>query len=119
MMTQNELQQQALSRARGGMTTSNFMAIFTGFEAKGIAIDEIRPRDNVLTFNAWKALGRTVKKGEHGVQVQTWIPIETKAASGDDQPADGKPDGKKRKGGARPRTATVFHISQTKPMGVE
>jgi hypothetical protein len=52
-------------------------------------------------------IGRVVKKGEKGIKVTTWIPINEK------RDASGKVT---RKGGARPRTATVFHISQTKPI---
>jgi len=82
----------------------NYPAIFTELEAKGIPFDDIRPRENVLTFEAWKALGRHVRKGQHGVRVVTWIPIsEVKDASGEVV----------RKAGRRPKTAVVFHISQT------
>jgi hypothetical protein len=106
-MTTIEIQQEALSRARGNLSTSNYAAIIAGFVDKGIAPDDITPRVNVLTFHAWKAIGRVVKKGEKGIKVTTWIPINEK------RDASGKVT---RKGGARPRTATVFHISQTKPI---
>ena len=57
------------SRAVHGQSLSNFPAIFQGFAAKGIPESEIKPRENVFTFNAWKALGRVVRRGEHGVKV--------------------------------------------------
>jgi len=49
---------ESLKRAVTGQSLTNFPAIFQGFAAKGIAEDEIKPRENVFTFDAWKALGR-------------------------------------------------------------
>lgn len=94
-----DMRAEALDRARNGESVSNFAAIFAGMRAKGIAEHDIRPRDNVLTFNAWKALGRSVKKGEKGVQVFTFVPV----------------DGDEQGEGARTiaKTTYVFHISQT------
>ena len=108
-MTKTEIQSEALNRAKTGQATSNYLSILAGFEAKGIPVDTVIPRENVFTFAAWKALGRSVKKGEHGVKVCTWIPIKGKSA---------KPptDGEKPKVHCRPRTATVFHVSQTQPI---
>src|ERR1700676_2086110 len=63
----------ALQRAISGQSLSNFPAIFRGFAAKGIPESEIKPRENVFTFDAWKALGRVVRRGEHGVKVTTFI----------------------------------------------
>ncbi len=65
------IQQESLTRAVTGVTMTNYPAIFEGFMAKGIPEHEIVPRSNVFTFNAWKALGYSVKKGEHGVKVKT------------------------------------------------
>jgi hypothetical protein len=59
----------------------NYSAIFQGFMAKGIAETDIKPRENVFTFHAWKALGRSVKRGEHGVKVVTFIAPIGKAVS--------------------------------------
>ena len=92
----------ALHRAASGQSCANYGAIFQGFEKKGISPDDIKPRENVFTFKAWKALGRVVKKGEHGVRVITFI-----------ETAD-KETGQTKK---RPWTTTVFHVSQTKPLG--
>ena len=66
---------EALQRAATGPSLANYPAIYAGFMAKGIAEDDIKPRENVFTFNAWRALGRTVKKGEHGVKIATCIPM--------------------------------------------
>ena len=102
-----EARREALTRAVSGQTTSNYPAIFQGFLAKGIPESEIRPRENVFTFDAWKALGRYVRKGEHGVRVVTFIETKSKEIDQD----TGEP-----KMIRRPWTTTVFHISQTEPM---
>lgn len=99
---QLEMSQEALGRAASGQSVANYSFIFEGFMAKGIAIEDIRPRENVFTFWAWKALGRQVKKGEHGVKACTWIPVSKKDAE------SGEADSFKM-----PRSVTVFHISQT------
>ena len=82
----------------------NYPAIFEGFLAKGVAEGDILPRVNVLTFDAWKEAGRVVRKGEHGVRVNT---VRTVPPKRDD------PNGKPRR---IPRCVSVFHISQTEPL---
>ena len=99
------LASEALARARGNQATSNYAAIYAGFAKKGIPECDILPRENVLTFWAWKALGRRVLKGEHGVRVTTWIPIKERR--------DATTGELTHKAGRRPKVATVFHISQT------
>lgn len=88
--------EQALQRATTNQSFSNYPAIIEGFSARGIPPEQIRPRENVFTFNAWRQLSRTVKKGETGVKITTWIPVEK--------------DGEKF---VRPKLTTVFHITQT------
>jgi len=100
---------ESLKRAVTGQSLTNFPAIFQGFAAKGIAENEIKPRENVFTFDAWKALGRVVRRGEHGVKVVTFIESRSKEI---DQ------DTGERKLIRRPWTTTVFHISQTEPLNV-
>ena len=63
MATQTVTQTEALERARSSNSTANFSAIYAGFTAKGIPFGDITPRVNVLTFNAWKALGRRRAQG--------------------------------------------------------
>jgi hypothetical protein len=99
-----ETRREALSRAIQGQSFSNFPAIFAGFQAKGVPESEIKPRENVFTFNAWKALGRVVRKGEHGVKVVTFIDCQSKET--DTETAE-------KKSFRRPWTTTVFHVSQT------
>ena len=93
-------QAEALQRATTNQSFANYPAIIEGFAARGIPPEQIRPRENVFTFNAWRQLSRTVKKGEKGVQITTWIPVEK--------------DGEKF---VRPKLTTVFHITQTQPLG--
>ena len=102
----NERQAEALSRALTGKTWSNFPAIIQGFKARGIPEDQILPRENVFTYQAWKALGRQVRKGEHGVKVVTFIHRDKKT----EDPETGEV---KFQTYSVPRTVSVFHISQT------
>lgn len=105
-MTNQEIQAEALKRATQGQSFANYQSIFDGFLAMGIPAAEILPRENVLTFEAWRALGRVVCKGQHGVKVVTWVPMTRK----DETTGNSEPIGR------RPKSTTVFHISQTKPI---
>lgn len=100
-MKQAAIHAEALTRAKTGQSMTNYPDIFRGFLEKGIPVEEIKPRENVLTFNAWKALGRTVKKGEHGVKVFTFVKATNKE-TGEEY--------------SRPHATTVFHVSQTNPL---
>jgi hypothetical protein len=92
-----EHQQDALMRARSGNSALNYHAIITGFIAKGIPSSAIIPRENVLTYGAWQAIGRQVLKGQKGVKVVSWIKTTDKTGAEI----------------MRPTSATVFHITQT------
>ncbi|HEV3256595.1 MAG TPA: ArdC family protein [Gemmataceae bacterium] len=112
-----QIQQEALSRAVTGQALTNWPAILHGFMAKGIPEHEIRPRENVFTYHAWRALGRQVRRGEHGVKVVTFV--TTRGKEDKDGVATNDLDGtdKPQRGGVRrPWTATVFHVSQTDPI---
>ncbi|MFL5343014.1 MAG: ArdC-like ssDNA-binding domain-containing protein [Gemmataceae bacterium] len=112
--TREQVQQEALARAAGGQSLGNWPAIIAGFLAKGIPEADIRPRENVFTYHAWRALGRQVRRGEHGVKVVTFVtvgdaepaPAHATAASAEKRPTRGR----------RPWAATVFHVSQTDPI---
>lgn len=101
-MKTQEQYQEALGRASGGLSMGNYPAIFAGFAQIGIPESEIKPRENIFTYNAWKALGRHVKKGQHGVKVVTFIDVTQ----------EDKETGEKETH-SRPWHTTVFHISQT------
>lgn len=90
--------EESLARATQSASFANYPAILAGFAAKGIPPEQVRPRENVFTFNAWKQLGRIVDKGQTGVKITTWVQMQK----------DGETF-------ARPKTVAVFHISQTKP----
>lgn len=95
-------QQEALTRAVSSQSLSNYVPIFQGFAKMGIPESEIKPRENVFTYDAWKALGRQVRKGEHGVKVLTFIRrVKTNKDTGKDEVS------------SMPWSTTVFHISQT------
>jgi antirestriction protein ArdC len=103
---QAEIQQEALTRAVTGQSYSNYPAIIRGFAAKGIPEDAIKPRENVFTYEAWRALGRYVRTGEPGIKVATVRTFQKKVRDRD--------SGEERiESYSVPWTATVFHISQT------
>ena len=106
-LNQDDIQAEALSRAATGQSLANVPAIIAGFTAKGIPEADIKPRENVFTFDAWKALGRVVRRGEHGVKITTFIESKSKEIDKD----TGEPRLIRR-----PWTTTVFHISQTEPI---
>ena len=110
-MNRQEIEDNALRNAVSGQSMANYPAIFDGFAAKGISENDIKPRENVFTFHAWKRLGRVVKKGEHGVKVVTYVEF----GPGKPDPKTGELDSRKM-GGRKPRSTTVFHVSQTKPL---
>lgn len=95
----------ALHNAISGQSFGNYQAIFEGFAAMGIAAEDIKPRENVFTFNAWRALGRTVSKGQKGVRIVTVIRCERHdQETGESRPA------------RKPKTTSVFHVSQTEAL---
>ena len=98
--------QEALSKATTGAALTNYPAIYQGFAEKGIPADDIKPRVNVFTFHAWKALGRAVRKGEHGVKVVTFVEVAGREA-------DEATGAETKHGYRRPWMTTVFHVSQT------
>jgi hypothetical protein len=100
--TPNVEQIEALSRAVNGQSLGNYPTIFAGFMAKGIPEAEIEPRENVFTYQAWRALGRQVRRGEHGIKVVTFVEI-----------AKENKDSGEKQSFRRPWTTTVFHVSQT------
>jgi len=101
-MTTQEMQIDALDRARNGQSAGNYAAIFSGLMEKGIAETEIKPRENVFTYQAWLAQGRHVRKGEHGVRVSVFVKTEKVDA-----------DTGETRFSSFPKGTTVFHITQT------
>jgi antirestriction protein ArdC len=79
--------------------------VVAAFTERGLEPSEILPRVNVLTFDAWKALGRHVRKGEKSVKVRCFYTTEAKTdqATGEEL----------EPGGRFMSLAYLFHISQT------
>jgi N-terminal domain of anti-restriction factor ArdC len=100
-MDKQNLALESLARIQSGDSLSNYPVIFAGFQSKGIPLNDIKPRENVFTYNAWKALNRQVRKGESGVKVITWIPCKDKDTENSRMLC---------------KHSTVFHISQTDPI---
>ena len=107
-----ETREEQLARIQASENESNYPAIIEGFKARGIPVDQIRPRENVLTYRAWQAKGRQVRKGEKSVKIDVWIEYDKK--SDDGKPAT-DPEGNPVKGRSR-RSVAVFHVSQTDPI---
>jgi hypothetical protein len=118
--SKEEMQQEALTRAANGQSFTNWPTIIAGFAAKGIPESDILPRENVFTYHAWRALGRQVRRGEHGVKVVTFVSCKRKedkdGVATNDVDGTDKPN---RGAFRRPWTATVFHVSQTDPIQPE
>lgn len=116
-----EIQAKALQNALSHESLMNYETIIEGFAEKGIDPDDIEPRVNVFTFNAWLALGRAVRKGETGVKVVTYIERKNKDGAAEGQAPSALDIAiAAQEGHAKPRllprTTTVFHISQTDPV---
>ena len=116
LLNRSERASQALSNAKADRSLMNYPAIFEGFAEMGIALDDIQPRENVFTYNAWLALERQVRKGAHGVKVLTWIKAEGKDGNKDAAPAEANGESRAFRFA---RSTTVFHISQTDAVAVE
>ena len=54
-MNKSQIQKEALNRATTNSSARNYGLIFNGFMAKGIAENNIKPRENVLTFQIGRA----------------------------------------------------------------
>lgn len=101
----DKLASEALHNATSRDSTMNYRAIIQGFVDRAIPIEDIKPRENVFTFNAWRAKGRYVSKGQHGVPICTFVPRRvTDKKTGEVKEI------------RMPRQTTVFHISQTEPL---
>ena len=105
-MSTAEIQAEALTRAVTGQSLANYPAIIAGFMERGIPEDQIVPRENVFTFQAWKKLGRHVKRGEKGVRVATVREMSKRVRDKDTGEMKDQPY-------SIPWSATVFHVSQT------
>ena len=89
---------------------SNDTPVITAFVNRGIPIGDIitfGPGQNVRTYRAWRSIGRQVRKGERSVRCTVWLSVE--------KPDKRNPE--KTKVVSYPKTACVFHVSQTDEIG--
>ena len=106
--TPTETDLEALDRARHCRGRENIATVYSAFMDRGIPEAEILPGENVLTFRAWRALGRCVCKGQHGVRLLTYVERDRKVER------DGKETTERV---TFPKSTHVLHVSQTKPLG--
>jgi len=102
MATKAEIQRNALDRAVNQNSISNYPQIYDGFMERGYEEEDILPRENIFTYDAWQALGRQVRKGEKGVRINTIRIFKDKKDP--------------EKTYSRPWRSYVFHINQTDPI---
>lgn len=89
---------------------SNDQPVIAALMACGIPLDDIitfGPGQNVRTYRAWRAIHRQVRKGEKSVRCTVWLSTEKPS----------KTDPTKTKLVSFPKTACVFHVSQTDEIG--
>lgn len=96
---------ESYERAQGKGSVFNDSLVIAGFVARGLDEEDVRPRENVLSFHAWKHVGRSVIKGERGVKVPVIRGLEVENDKGERET-------KTVRG-----MAAVFHICQTKHIG--
>lgn len=108
-LSREEVQQRALANALADKSAANYQTIVEGFMEKGIEPEDITPRVNVFTYNAWRELGRQVRRGESGVRILSMAPARSKGEDGESSVEGEKPR-------MRPVPAVVFHITQTDPI---
>jgi hypothetical protein len=107
----SETPQEALARIQSMHFCGNDVLVIQVFSEAGIPPEQIDPRNNVLTFNAWKAKSRRVAKGAKSIRVTVWIPIRDRNADAEpDENGDGE---KKKRNGMRPKLTRLFHLCQT------
>jgi hypothetical protein len=111
MSERKETPAETLARIQSGFS-KNDLVVVEAFAAAGVDPADIAPRENVLTFNAWKATDRRVAKGAKSLRVTVYVP--KRGGSADDADDNGTDEnGKKKRGGMIPKTARLFHVSQT------
>lgn len=96
-----EAGRETVRKAKSNMNIYNDLLVIESLAAKGIPANEISPRDNVFTYNAWLSLGRQVKKGQHGVKIPVIMKKEHTTEHGQKEMKQFW------------KNVTVFHISQT------
>jgi len=104
MTTKAKTQAEALNRATSSQSVRNEAIVVDSFAARGIAAT---PRVDVFSYNAWQAKGRQVQRGQKGVKLTTWIACKGRENSTGE-----------RERSTRPKSVSVFHVSQTEAIGL-
>ncbi|HEV8670989.1 MAG TPA: ArdC family protein [Candidatus Limnocylindria bacterium] len=91
------------ARSFDGYSIANAIAVKTALAERGCACE---PYEDVFTFNRWRAQGRIVRRGEHGIRLTVYI---TAMRAGED--ADGVVD--EPRAYRMPKTSHVFCRCQT------
>lgn len=97
------IEREALQRAEQGSSSKNDAIVVEAFRKRGF--HGVVPRRDALTYHAWRAKDRQVRRGEKGVRIVTWVPI----GKAELDPVTGEEKARKK----RPKYASVFHVSQT------
>lgn len=103
MTKAQQINAEALQRAQNCHSLQNMARVIAACQERGYQVPAV-PGENVLTFRAWLAKGRAVKKGEKGIAVCTFKPVKRR------DPATGQETEERI-----PWTAHVFHVEQTAP----
>lgn len=94
----------AFQKTQSVKVTSNDVAVIQLFADRGIDPETVIPRVTVLTFSAWAAFGRHVKRGEAA------IPLPVFEVGSRENKDTGETETFRFL-----KTSHVFHISQTEP----
>jgi hypothetical protein len=111
---QRTIAAEALQRAQSAIGPRKSDAqVLQHFCAAGIPLDDIVPRVNCLTYHAWLAKGRRVRKGAGAGACTLTVFIPTGASKRKPGESDSAYERRASKGGKRLHYTRVYHESQT------
>lgn len=96
------------ARSFEGYSVANAIAVKTALSDRGCSCE---PYADVFTFNRWRAQGRSVRRGEHGIRLTVYVtssPLAERIPAEESGP--GELTGRVR---SYPRTSFVFCRCQT------
>lgn len=100
---------ESLNRAQSGSSEKNEIIAECWAQSRGY--ENPQARVNLLTYGAWKALRRQVRKGETGCRLETYRPVGPIP-----KPGETDEHGKPKRRRVIPSKTHVFHESQTDPL---
>ena len=92
-------------------SVANAAAVAASIAARGC---QCRPYEDVFTFARWRAQGRVVRRGEHGLRLVTYVTVLERVDQ-NGETADGAND--QPRGYRMPRPTFVFCRCQTDELG--